>query len=135
MSTIEEITEAIEGRLATIPGLTVWGYPPGQTDYPAAFLNLYPEIDYRDSAADDQLHVFEIVVLVSAALNENIRTGLPFLEREGPQSIFAVFESQRTLGLNDVDAHIRSARPLDLEDVGGYHAYGAALTLVVAQGP
>jgi len=131
VTTIEQVGEAIDDLLKTINGLHVTPFLPGQTHYPSAFWHPVPTTDYRDGASGGQVHTFEIIVLVSAGLNENMRTVLPFLERSGPSSIFAAFESNRSLGLEDVDAHVRETRPLDLQEVAGYSGAGAAVTVVV----
>jgi hypothetical protein len=131
VTTLGEVGNAVEGLLMSIYGLNVTPHIPAQTDFPAAFWHPVPATDYRDGASDGQVHVFEIIVLVSASLNENMRTVLPFLERTGAQSIFAAFESNRGLGLDGVDAHVREARPLDLQEVAGYGGAGAAVTVAV----
>lgn len=134
MSTTEDINTGIEARLATVTGVNSWEYLPGATDYPALFFNPIPTIDYRDSAETDELYEYDVILLVSAAFAESQLLAPPFLARTGTQSVFAAFESNRSLGLTDVDAHIRSVRPLGLEEVAGYRAYGAAFTLIVAHG-
>lgn len=135
MSTPGDIVTAIKARLETITGVSTWEFVPGATDYPALFLNPIPVIDYRDSADNDELYEYEIVLLVSAAFAELQQLALPFLARTGLRSVFDVFESNRSLGLTDVDAHIRGVRPLGLEEVAGYRAYGAVFQLIVAHGP
>lgn len=134
MSSLEDVVDASEDLLRTIEGLHVPGLVPDQPNFPCAFLIPVPATDYRDNADGDQLHVFEVVVLVSASLNERQRELLAYVERTGPKSIFALFESNRSLGI-DVDAHIRDSRSLDIQEIAGYRGYGAAWTLVVSLTP
>lgn len=132
MTTLEQVIDAIGTLLeSTDPGLHVNPYVPGQTNFPAAFVAAAPVTDYRNGVSDGQVHAFDIVVLVSAALFENARTVLPYLERSGAQSIFAAFEANRSLGFTDVDAHVRESRGLDLQEVAAYNASGAVVTVVV----
>lgn len=133
MTEIADVLDGIDTVLKTIEGLNVRDHIPGSTpDFPVAFLHPVPVTDYRDGGEADQVHVFEIIVLVSQTLYENQRTVLPYLERTGSKSIFALFENNRTLGLNGVDAHVRETRPLDQQEVAGYFGSGAAVTLVIS---
>lgn len=131
MTTIEDVFDAIEARLATVENLNVPGLIPDAPDFPCAFVIPVPATDYRDNADGDSVHMFEIVVLVSASLNERQRELFPYIERTGPRSIFDLFETDRDLGI-DVDAHIRDSRSLGIEEIAGYRGYGAAWTLVVS---
>ena len=131
-TTLDEVIDGIADTLKTIPGLVVIDHIPGTTDYPCAFFHPVPSTDDRDGGVADQTHDFEIIVLVSQSLYEAQRTVLPYLERSGAQSIFAAFENNRSLGgLAGVDALKLGHRPLNDQEVAGYHGSGAAVTIRV----
>ena len=135
MTTLDEAQIAALALLDTLPETNPYPFIPDSPDFPAIFFNPVPAIDYWDSAAEDSLHLLELILLGSAALDENLSQLVPYLERAGDFSIFRLFQENRSLGFTDVDAYIREARPLDVQEAAGYRGYGASLVLVVSLGP
>lgn len=132
MTTLAQIVDGIETRLKTLTGLQVHKKIPDTITPITAWVNPVPITDYRDSLDDDTLYSFEVILMASANLDDHQLDLVPYLERSGAKSIFAAFETARGLGFTDVDAHVRTARPLGLQEVAGYGGWGAAVTVSVS---
>ncbi len=132
MTTFSQVLDAYGSLLGTLPGLNARKWVPEGADPPVVFVNPVPVTDYRDSADDDTLYEVDTLLVVPGAFDEQQLLLVPFLERTGAKSIFAAVEANRSLGFDDVDIHIRGARPLTQPEISGYRAYGAALPTVIA---
>jgi hypothetical protein len=131
MSTLIEAVEALASVIDTISGLRVTDHVPDATEYPAAFID-WQTID--SDSLDDSGGVFEVevVLLVGTQVSRNQKKLLPWVY--GPTSIREVLQANRSLGLDDVDAHATQARRLGLQEMAAYNAYGAVqpVTLVLS---
>jgi hypothetical protein len=113
MATPLQLIEALKTRLATITGLAVYDYVPEGLVPPAAIVQLV-EVDYVDEASMGRGMYsvdFEVTVLVGA-------TGIP-----------AAIHDDRTLGLADTSALVRSARSIGREEYETYQHWGAVLVV------
>lgn len=133
--TLTEIVNAIEARLATIPDLNHYNHPPAAPNFPCAFV-MPPPVSYRLTMRAGVISLqFEIVVMegTSAGHEQQVRL-YEFLDWAGDNSIFQALEADKTLGLGDqVSAAVNGdSRPLGLEEIGGYEAFGATIPFLVA---
>ena len=132
MSTLTEIVDGIVARLRTIEGLEVYGHVPGTAEFPAAFV-MPPPIDYRQAMGAGVVRMdFEVVVLVGAFESAHQTNLFPYLDVTGSWSVLAAVDADRTLGLTDVDCVVLSSRPLGLEEISAYRAWGVSFQLLVA---
>lgn len=126
------IYRALKARLKTCK-LNAYDYVPGSNEWPGGFI-LPPEIE-ADGAADDCFIMrFEIVVLVSGAVDENQLKLLEYQSDTGERSIARAFRSEPTLG--GLVGHVRIARsrPLSYEEQAGYQGFGAVFEAVARVG-
>lgn len=134
MTTLIEVIAGLKGRIDTIPTLTVYDHVPGHCNFPAAII-VPPTIpDYRDDLDEGSfIALFEVPVLVGAAIAENQVTLIPFLDPRSPTSIFRAVESDRTLGGLNVDALVTgSPRRLTFDEVAAYKAWGQMVAVTVS---
>lgn len=133
--TLEQIVAGIKTRLQTIAALNVYDHPPAAPPFPCVF-PIPPTIDYRLTMRTGVISLqFEITVMVGQSAGHEQQLSLyPYLDWQGDQSIFVALEADKTLGLGDkVSAAVNGpARPLGLEEVGAYEAFGASIPFLVA---
>lgn len=133
--TLRQIAGGIDARLATIPGLNHYPAPPAAPNFPCAF-PVPPPINYRNTMRAGVITLrFDVVVMESIASWEDGQLRLlDLLDWAGDSSIFLALSADKTLGLgSQVDAAVvDETRPLGLEDVAGYEAFGHAMPLLVA---
>lgn len=123
-TTIRELYEVgYVTRLATT-GLRSFGYVPYDSEWPAAFL-LPPVVDHEGLANNWGLIRVDVIVFVSAVIDQHQHKLLPYQDVDGDQSIPAAFLADPTLGLPGVDAHVVRSRPLNMTEQAGYQAFGA----------
>lgn len=134
MTTLRQVVNGIDNRLATIGDLNHYPTPPGAPTFPCAFPMLLP-INYRETFRAGVITLtFEIVAMDSTAPGDEGQLNLyDLLEWAGDTSIFAALEADKTLGLGDkVNAVVNGVtRPLGVDEVGGYEAYGHSIPYVV----
>lgn len=129
--TILQIMQAIETRLETIEGLHASDYAPDQINPPAAIVGVPPIPEYR-AAMQRGIYRIEptVTVLVSAALDRIGQQALAsYADVDGPHSIVAAIEADKTLGLPGVDCVVKSFQPGGLFEVGAVSYYGGVFTL------
>lgn len=134
MTTLAEVLTAGYDLLAPLAGggLNRYARVPDSPEFPAIFWNPVPDADYWDSAEDDWIFTLNLILVASGAFDEHQQLLVPYLERTGPKSIFALFQANRSLGLPDVDAVPRGVRPLNQVEVAGYRGYGAAIPVNIS---
>lgn len=131
MGTLREVQAGLADALRTIGGLRVYDFPSDRVEPPAAVLSL-PETPYDVTLGgrSDEWS-FPLWVLVAKA-DDKAAYGemVDYLEAEGPKSIRAIVEADRTLGgACDTTAVIR-ARPL-FATVAGTEFLAVEFTLEV----
>jgi hypothetical protein len=133
-ATLEQIMEAVEGRLLTIEGLRAGAFVPSQVTPPMAVVGVPAVADYRGSLQGRLRSSLapSITVFTSAALD---RVGQRWLARfadpDGEWSIPRVISEDRTLGGLVSDILVASFEPLGIEDVGVIGYYGGRFTLAL----
>lgn len=131
MISLSDIIGGLEQQLTSIAGLRVHDFVPGNAEFPTAFI-LPPDIDYRQAFAKGVIRLeLEVAVLVSASQDRMQKELFGYLDWTGPQSIVTAVDNDKTLGITGIDAHAMSARPLSLEEVAGFQAWGAAVRFVI----
>ena len=135
MTTLAQVRDGLEARLKTIAGLRVYDHVPDDINPPAAVV-LPPIIpDYREDLGNGSVTAtFPVLLLVTSILARQQLDLYEFLERTGPRSVFAVIESDRTLGGLDVDAHVIGADDFDISQFGLANYYARALNVLVFAG-
>lgn len=133
MTILADIVAGIKTRLDTIDGLRVYDHVPADPNLPAAVI-VPPEINYRETMRAGVIRLqFEIVLLTSSADHQRGQRKLfPYLDWGTPESILDAIDADRDLGLTNVDAAILNSRPLGLEEVAAFQAFGASFSLLVA---
>jgi hypothetical protein len=133
MTTLTEFVRAVGQRYRdVIPDLSVYDIPPGNPVCPAGIV-IPPVIDYRQAMRVGVIRFdFEVVLLVSSAAIEHQYSLFEYLDWQGRGSVFRAVEIDPTLGLENVDCKAMGARPLGLEEVAAFNAYGAAVQHVAA---
>lgn len=133
MSTLVDYLEALEAALSSIEETAVWRWVPTLVvDYPSLVI-MPPSIDYRQAMGAGVLRFDHEIVLLGTAFEDEQQLDLaPYLDVSGTRSVLAAVAADRTLGLADVDCVVMAARPLGLEEVGAYRAWGAAFQVLGA---
>lgn len=132
MATIRDVLLGIETRLQTIDGLRVTEYVPGQVNPPQAFPGVPPIERYHQTMGRRLDIAPTVTVLVSAAVDRVGQLLLAdFADLEGPKSVAAAIEADRSLGGVVGDCSVTSFQPLGLEEVGVLGYYGGVWTLRV----
>lgn len=131
MGTLRNVQTGLSGALGTILGLRVYDFPSDRVEPPAAVLSL-PETPYDVTfGGRSDEWTFPLWILVAKA-DDKASYGemVDYLEADGPKSIRAVIEADRTLGgACDTVAVIR-ARPL-FATVAGTEFLAVEFTLEV----
>lgn len=131
MGTLRDVQTGLSGALGTILGLRVYDFPSDRVEPPAAVLSL-PETPYDVTLGGrSDEWTFPLWILVAKA-DDKASYGemVDYLEADGPKSIRAVIEADRTLGgACDTVAVIR-ARPL-FATVAGTEFLAVEFTLEV----
>lgn len=134
MTTLLQVVDGIEGRLATVPDLNHYNHPPASPDFPCAF-PVPPTVNYRETMRAGVITLqFEIVVMEGTAAGHEQQLYLfDFLDWAGDRSIFQALEADGTLGLGEkVNGAVNGpARSLGLEEVAAYQAFGASIPFLV----
>jgi hypothetical protein len=126
-----DIIAGLEQQLRSIAGLRVFDHVPGTAEYPAAFI-LPPAIDYRQTMQRGVIRLeLEVVILVSSVVDRQAISLFPYIDDDGPQSIVAAVDNDKTLGLANINAVAMDCRQLGFEEVAGYGAYGAAVRFLI----
>lgn len=133
MTTIEQLYERLAERLTDIPHLRAKPYVPGSVELPVAFPEP-PSVELDNLANNTITVTFDLVVLVSAVEDRRINTLLRYQEPAGDHSITALLAKDRSLGLPDVHVHSMVWRPLGLQEMAYYRAFGASLSIVALLG-
>jgi single-stranded DNA-specific DHH superfamily exonuclease len=132
VTTLTQLVEGLAATIRTIPNLRVTDHVPESTEYPAAFI-VPPIIDYDNLDDSGGTFQFQVVLLVSTAIGRNQKQLYPWLY--GPGSIQATLQANRSLGLAGVDTYASGARPLPLQDMASYGAYGAVVDVQAVLSP
>lgn len=129
---LPEVVAALAERLSLIDGLRVTDHVPMDTEYPAAFI-VPPDIDYQRAFRLGAPSLsLDVVVLVAAAVDRQQRDLFDYLSWSGPKSVADTLRKpDKTLGLTGVDCTVMTSRPLGEEEMAGYRAYGAAITVLL----
>lgn len=131
MITLVDVIGGLEQQLKSIAGLRVHDFVPGSAEFPAAFI-LPPDLDYRQAFSRGVIRMeLEVVVLVSAVADRMQKDLFGYLDWAGPQSVLVAVDNDKTLGLTGINCVAMSSRPLSLEEVAGYQAWGAAVRFVI----
>lgn len=133
MTTIAEVYTALAAQVAPAIEDRCYDHVPGSANYPVAFL-MPPAVESEGLSSDTLTLAFELVVLVSAFDHARAPLLFPYMEPSGDQSIRARIQDNRSLGFDDVDINPGDWRPLGLEEMAAYNAFGAAMTIVAAVG-
>jgi hypothetical protein len=126
------IYQAMKARLKTVDparSFQAYDYVPGVNEWPGALI-LPPTIEPQ--GADDGWLIlrFEIVVLVSAAVDENQLKLFEYQSSDGPKSIPKAFASEPTLGGLVGQVRVERSRPLSYEEQAGYLGFGCIFETV-----
>jgi hypothetical protein len=128
---IRQVLTAIETRLATIDGLRVLDYVPGQINPPQAIVMCPPVPSYPVGYGDRRPILQPVVtVLVSAAVDRVGQLALAdYADPDGATSIPAAIAADRRLGGVVGDCQVLSFDPLTYEEVGALGYFGGKFTL------
>lgn len=129
--TLADVRLALAAALRNIVGLRVYDFPSDRVETPAAVLSM-PETPYDVtlSGRSDEWS-FPLWVLVARADDKSAYSEMyDYLEAEGPKSIRAMIEADRTLGGACDTAAVVSARPL-FATVAGTEFLAVEFTLEV----
>ena len=134
--TLVQIRAGIGTRLATITGLNITDYRPGQIVPPAAVVGVPPVTDYQLAMRRGALESNPtILVFVSSAVDVWQADALcEYLDHAGSKSIAAAIAGDPTLGGVVNSCHVRSSRVLGIDEVGALGYYGGELDLYIATG-
>ena len=130
MSTLQQAAEALATRARTLPNMNAKGWVPGSTDWPAAFVQPVT-VDYEALANNDEDFRLELVVMVGAITDQAQLKLFKYMDVAGAHSVPNLVQSDRTLGLGDVDALVVRARSLGQQEQAAYQGYGCAFEVVV----
>lgn len=111
MPTISEIRSGLATNLGTIPGLRTAAFVPDEPKPPIAVV--FPENVLFDTAFARGLdtYTFTVQVIVSKVSDRNAQSNLDgYCNPDGPQSVKAALESNRTLGGKVQDLRVTEAR-------------------------
>lgn len=125
------IYQAIKYRLKAVDpahNLQAYDHVPGASEWPGAFV-LPPEVGH-EGLGDDWMEVqFDIVVLVSSAIDSHQLKLLEYQSTKGERSIARAFRSEPTLGGLVGDIRVTGSRPLSYEEQAGYMAFGCVFSV------
>jgi hypothetical protein len=98
-ATVSEISAAIRNVLADAPGLRVHDYLPDQINPPVAYVGI-DTINYHGAfAGGNAEHEYTVTVVVGRTSDRASQRALDeFLSYDGPRSVRATLERDRTLG-------------------------------------
>lgn len=132
-TTLGQIMEGLEARLATISGLRVSDVGPDQVNPPHAIVGVPPIPEYHATMRMGTFRVeLPIWLLVSASLDRISQRNLAdYANPSGPTSVRAAIEADKTLGGIAQDAMVKDFRPLGLEEVGIIGYFGGLWTVQV----
>lgn len=131
-ATLDQICTGFETTLSTIGGLSVYDHSAGSVVFPA-LLVIPPAINYRETFGVGVVTLtFDLTLFTGASWHENQKLLRQYLDWDGDNSVRRVIDANPSLGLSGVDAHVMSSRPLGLEEIAGYDAFGASLSSIVA---
>jgi hypothetical protein len=132
MTSLADVRNGIEARLDTIDGLQVVPYVPDNIPgYPAAVVFPPVNADYSDDLGTGSFTVtFVVMLFVPANIGRKQLDLYDLLDRQGPSSIYATLEADRTLGLTGVDCRVVAAvDPLDRGQMASTQVYQRAVTV------
>lgn len=132
-TTIKELYTAIKGRLKTIEGLNAYDHIPGVNEWPGALVHP-PNVEAEGAGDGWQILRFNVMVIVSGAIDEHQLKLLDYQANEGPKSIPAAFRQDPSLGFPDVSARVSASRPMGYEEQAGYQGFGCVFEVVVCLG-
>jgi hypothetical protein len=128
----KDVYAAVKDRLKLL-GLNSYDYIPGAAEWPGAFV-LMGEVEH-EGLADDWITIrFEILLMVSAAIDEHQLQLLDYQAFSGPKSISEAFRTEPTLGLDGANVRIVRSRPLGYEEQAGYQGFGCTFEAVARLG-
>jgi hypothetical protein len=127
MTTIRQVYAAIKARLNSI-GLNAYDYVPGSAEWPGALV-LPPAVEIEGAGNAPQVLRFDVLVLVSGAIDGNQLQLLDYQDLVGPRSIIRAFRDDPSLGFDDVTVRVLRSRVLGYEEQAGYQAFGATFEL------
>ena len=132
---LEDIMTGLGNALRNIVGLRVYDFPSDRVETPASVLSL-PETPYDVTLGGrNDEWTFPLWVLVAKADDKSAyKEMLGYLDAEGPKSIRAMIELDRTLGGTCDTAAVIRARPL-FATIAGTEYLAVEFTLEVFGGP
>lgn len=136
-TTILQVMQGIEARLATIDGLRTSEFVADQINPPMALVGCPPVENYRTTFHRGQLMIRPLVyILVSKSIDRIGQMALAgYADPAGATSIPAAIEGDRTLGGVVQECVVDTFRPLGEEEVGLLSFYGGVFELrVIASG-
>ena len=131
--TIQQIMEAIETSLETIPGLRTSEYVPDQLNPPQAVVDFPGEIVYHGTFAHGK-YVFEptITILVSRTVDRIGTAALAaYASPSGTNSIHLAIEADQTLGGVVDNCVVLNFRRLGQQEIDALQFFGGLFTLRV----
>jgi hypothetical protein len=133
-TTVDEVCEALAGRLATISGLRAHAVWPDSLNAPAAIVDATGE-DWHQSLGDYSMLRLDVLLVVAPATSGGLARGLdklaPYLARTGTQSVKAAIEGDRTLGGLVASVMAIGWRDKGVLDIGGAEYIGARIGVEV----
>ncbi len=109
-------------------GLNAYDYVPGSAEWPGALV-LPPAVEIEGAGNAPQVLRFDVLVLVSGAIDGNQLQLLDYQDLAGPRSIIRAFRDDPSLGFPDVTVRVLRSRVLGYEEQAGYQAFGATFEL------
>jgi hypothetical protein len=137
MTTILQVMEGIETRLATVTGLVfVSEIRPGQIVTPAGVVGVPPIDNYHLSMRNGTMDLTVPVLVLTSAASDYVgeRALAAYANPSGSSSIKAAIETDRTLGGVVDDCYVQSFAPLGIDEVNTIGYWGGRFTLYVAAG-
>lgn len=125
------VISALAGALETIQPLRVFDHVPLDTEYPAAFI-VPPAVQYQHAHQGGYIRLeLDVILLVGSVVERAQRDLWKYLDWQGASSVYLAVRNDKTLGVPGVDANVVSSRTLGEEEMAGYRAFGAAVSLII----
>ena len=132
-TTILQIMDGLETRLATIDGLRISEVSPGQVNPPQAIVGVPAIPEYRTTMGRGSYTVACTVIVLTSSTEDRVgqRMLAEFAAPTGARSIAAAIEGDRTLGGVASECWVSNFRSLGLDEVGVLRYFGGVWTVPV----
>src|ERR1041385_1965907 len=133
-TSITDIMDGIETRLATISGLRVNSEIPDQINPPEAVVGVPDISDYHETFGHGGVEIRPTVTVLTSRTLDRIgqRQLASYMDPTGTNSIHAPIEGERTLGGKVSFCVVESARNVQVKDANGIGYYGVEFTLYIS---